>query len=361
MPAAAPIPGSPLSQEMGEGGRGGEGAASPLDVLSVGNFCVDLLVKPVRRLPEPGGLEIIDEYELQTGGCGNNCAIALSRLGLSVATVGRVGDDRTGDIVLELLTANGVRTDLMVRDRTARTSLSVVAVSDRGERSFLHHPGATLNLTAADVPAEALSGARALHVGGTFLLPGLDGAPMADLLRRARTAGALTFVDTAVDGHGNRLEVVEPILPQVDFFLPSEAEARGITGQDDPAAMAAFLLGRGVKAVCIKLGEQGCYVAGRSPHPLAPSPIPMGEGGPEGVEGSYVPAFSVVPVDTCGAGDTFTAGFIAGVLNGFDLAEAARMANGVGAMCVTGLGATTAVGSWDQTLAFMAGTPTRAV
>ncbi len=35
------------------------------------------------------------------------------------------------------------------------------------------------------------------------------------------------------------------------------------------------------------------------------------------------------------------------------------MANAVGAMCVTGLGATTAVGSWDQTLAFMAGTPTR--
>ncbi len=319
-----------------EGGR-----EVPLDVLSVGNFCVDLLVKPVRRLPEPGGLEIIDEYDLQTGGCGNNCAIALSRLGLSVATVGRVGDDRTGDIVLELLTANGVRTDLMVRDRSARTSLSVVAINERGERSFLHHPGATLNLTAADVPAEALTGARALHVGGAFLLPGLDGAPMADLLRRARSGGALTFVDTAVDGHGNRLEVVAPILPQVDFFLPSETEARGMTGADDPAAMAAFLLERGVKAVCIKLGQQGCYVADLRG------------------TGVLVPAFSVVPVDTCGAGDTFTAGFVAGILNGFDLVGAARMANGVGAMCVTGLGATTAIGSWDQTLAFMADTPTR--
>lgn len=307
----------------------------------MGNFCVDLLVKPVRRLPPPGGLEIIDEYELQTGGCSNNCAIALARLGLSVATVGRVGQDRTGDIVLDLLARNGVRTDLMVRDPSARTSLSVVVVNERGERSFIHHPGATQNLSLGDVPWERLESARAVHVGGAFLLPRLDGQPMAELLRWARELGAITFVDTAVDGKGNRLEVLEPILPHVDYFLPSEAEALGMTGSGVPEDMAAFLLARGVGTVCIKLGERGCYVAGA------------------GDEGRYVPAFDVDPVDTCGAGDTFTAGFIAGILNGLDSVGAARLANAVGAMCVTGLGATTAVGTWEETLAFMARTPTR--
>ncbi|MGI6207788.1 MAG: carbohydrate kinase family protein [Anaerolineae bacterium] len=379
-------PSAPLSHSSGEGRT--RGCASPaLDVLSVGNFCVDMLVKPVRQLPPPGGLEIIEEYELQTGGCSNNCAIALARLGLSVATVGRVGQDRTGDIVLDLLARNGVCTDLMVRDPSASTSLSVVVINERGERSFIHHPGATQNLSLDDVlqagraflgpePAATL---RALHVGGAFLLPSLDGEPMAQLLRQAQEAGALTFVDTAVDGKGNRLGVVDPILPYLDYFLPSEAEALGITGLEEPEEMAAFLLGRGVRTVCIKLGERGSYVAGEleSPHPPTPSPIGMGEGEASrgsgdrrspspaiagegaGGEGVLVPAFAVTPVDTCGAGDTFTAGFIAGILNGFGAVGAARLANAVGAMCVTGLGATTAIGTWEETLAFMERTPVR--
>jgi len=314
--------------------------SGPLDVVSVGIFCVDLLAKPVRRLPPPGGLEMIDDYDLQTGGCANNAAIAMARLGLKVATVGRVGDDRMGDIVLQVLEANGVLTDYMVRDGHCRTALSVVAINEKGERSFIHHPGATLALAADDVPSSLLGRTRSLHIGGAFLLPRFDGHPMARLLRQARENGAVTFVDTAVDGKGNPLDVVRAVLPHVDYFLPSEAEASGMTGTDDPQKMAACLLRQGVGTVCIKLGERGCYVADA--------------GG-----GELIPAYDVDPVDTCGAGDTFTAGFIAGVLNGWDATRAASLANAVGAMCVLSLGATAGVQGMRETLAFMNSTPQR--
>lgn len=313
--------------------------ASP-DVLSVGLFCADILIRPVRRLPPPGGLEEIEEYDLQTGGCANNAAIAMARLGLKVAAVGRVGNDRLGDIVLEDLWANAVQTRYMVRDAVSRTSMSVVVINERGERSFLHHRGANLNLSAADVPGPVLERSRALHVGGAFLMPLLDGEPLAALLARARRAGAVTFVDTAVDARGNRMEVLRPALPHMDYFLPSEAEATGMTGSDDPEEMASLLLAEGAGTVCIKLGERGCYVAGR-----------------EGRE--LVPAYRVSAVDTCGAGDTFTGGYVAGILNGLGPVGAARLANAVGAMCVTGLGATSAVGNWEETLAFMQRTPER--
>lgn len=311
------------------------------DVVSVGNFCVDLLVRPVEALPEPSSLLYIEEYDLQTGGCANNCAIALARLGMGVTTVGRVGRDRTGDIVLQTLAANGVDTSHMVRDAQAATSLSVVVVRGDGERSFIHHRGATDNLARSDVSAALLgSGARALHVGGAFLLTSLDGPPLADLLAEARCRGLCTFVDTAVDGAGNQLEVVEAALPHMDYFLPSEAEARGITGMERPEDMAAYLLERGVGAACIKLGGRGCYVADAS-------------------GGALVPAYAVEPLDTTGAGDTFTAGFIAATLRGMGLAEAGQVANAVGAMCVTGLGATSALGSWEETRDFMARTAVR--
>ena len=401
----APLPdtgrGEPRLPSPLRGGAGGE-----VDVLSVGNHCVDILVKPVRRLPPPGGVEFIDEYDFQTGGCGNNAAIAMARLGLSVAALGRLGNDRPGDMVLEDLLANGVLTRYMLRDGGRRTSLSVVAINERGERSFIHHPGAYLDLSPEDVPDEALASARALHVGGAFLLPKLEGEALAGLLRRARAAGLLTFVDTAVDARGNPLEPLQAALPYMDFLLPSETEASGMTGSDDPRQMAARLLAEGVATVCIKLGEQGCYVAGedvateakRQSEALASQRTQRGdigdclarqleprrdgtvvtiaemrETGRTGADapvrpgvavgrepaGCFVPAFSVPVVDTCGAGDTWTGGFVAGILRGLPPVEAARLANAVGAMCVTGLGATSAVGNWEETVAFMERMPTR--
>lgn len=309
-----------------------------LDVLSVGNFCVDLLIRPVQKLPEPGGLELIDDYSLQTGGCGNNAAIAMSRLGLRVACVGRIGQDRTGEIVLEELRKNRVLVNYMARDDTAHTSLSVVTISANGERSFFHHPGANWNLKLGDVPQSVFAQSRLLHVGGAFLFPKLDGEPLAALLCMAKQAGCFTAVDTAVDGKGNKLAVIAAALPYMDYFLPSEAEASGMTGLGEPEAMAAALLAQGAGTVCIKLGARGCYVANRQ-------------------EGRFMPAYQVRPLDTCGAGDTFTGGFIAGLLRGRDPFEAAQVANAVGAMCVTAIGATTAIGNWEETLAFMNQTP----
>jgi len=66
-----------------------------------------------------------------------------------------------------------------------------------------------------------------------------------------------------------------------------------------------------------------------------------------------VPAFEVQALDATGAGDAFAAGFIAGVWHGWPLDQTARLANAVGALCVTGLGATGHMSSMPDTLAFM--------
>jgi sugar/nucleoside kinase (ribokinase family) len=210
----------------------------------------------------------------------------------------------------------------------------MVIVSDTGERSFLHYIGANADLRLDDFELKCFTDAKILHIGGALVLPSLDGEPMADLLRQAKTLGFTTSVDTAWDATGRWMSVLAPSLPYTDLFFPSIDEARQLTGEQKPERVADALLGRGVGIVALKMGEKGCFVA-------------------NGKEAHHVPAVTVQAVDTTGAGDCFAAGFLVGTLRGWSLHGVARFANASGAACVTSVGASTGVTSFEETLALI--------
>jgi len=82
-----------------------------------------------------------------------------------------------------------------------------------------------------------------------------------------------------------------------------------------------------------------------------------------GAEGCYIrtadgdevrlPIYEVDTVDATGAGDAFVAGFLRGVLEGWDVERTGRLANAVGALCCTGIGTTQGIRGWEETLEFM--------
>lgn len=111
-----------------------------------------------------------------------------------------------------------------------------------------------------------------------------------------------------------------------------------LTGKEDPEDIAQVFLDHGVKVVGLKMGERGCYIRTAD------------------VQLS-IPRYQVQAVDALGAGDAFAAGFLTGVVKGWDLEQTGRFANAVGALCVTALGATTGVRSLEETLEFMQRTP----
>jgi len=86
--------------------------------------------------------------------------------------------------------------------------------------------------------------------------------------------------------------------------------------------------------VGLKLGEKGCYLK-------------------TGNEEFRLPAFKVKAVDLTGAGDSFIAGFLTGINKGFSIEKSGRLANAVGAMCISSLGATTGVKTLKETMEFM--------
>ncbi len=308
-------------------------------ILCLGIMVADVVGRPLRAVPDLGRLALVDEMGLHTGGCAINVATALAHLDLPVEVIGKIGADPFGDFLLDALAERGIGSKGVKRDVAAGTSATMVMVAPDGERRFVHYIGANARLILEDIDFQMVAGASILHVAGSLVMPGIDGEPTAELLRNARAAGVTTFLDTVWDDTGRWMELIEPCLPYIDYFVPSLPEAQAITGLENPADVGRALLNQGVGTVGLKMGADGCLVLTDKGQVIR------------------LPAFQVDVVDATGAGDAFAAGFIAGEWQGWPLEKTVRFANAMGALCVTGLGATGGVRSLDETLEFMHNTP----
>jgi sugar/nucleoside kinase (ribokinase family) len=300
-------------------------------VACLGILVADVVGKVIDTLPPKGTLAAVERVELHVGGCAANTSVGLARLGVGVSLLGRVGADGFSRFLLQTLSAAGVGTGGVVQSDSDATSATIVAVDAEGERTFLHAPGANASYTGADVDWEQIGDASILHLGGPFLMRRFMGDDCAAVLRRARAEGRLTTLDTVWDHTGRWMSVLEPSLPHLDYLLPSWEEARLLTGRDSPREIAQTFLDKGVGAVCLKLGAQGCYLRTASGDEVT------------------LPALHVPVMDALGAGDAWAAGFLCGLTHGWDLERSARFANAVGACAVQALGATTGIQDFETT------------
>jgi ribokinase len=121
---------------------------------------------------------------------------------------------------------------------------------------------------------------------------------------------------------GKGLTKIETLINRTYVIMPNRFELQQISGEGDYWKGADFLIGRGVRIVAVKLGEDGCYVTDGSEHHL-------------------IEPFEVEVVDTTGAGDAFCAGFLYGLLKDKSLYECGMIGNFVASRCVMKLGART--------------------
>lgn len=305
-----------------------------LDVTCLGIFVADTLGKPVERMPDWRQLQVVEHVELATGGCANNTGTTLARLGMRVGVIGKVGNDVFGDFILGSLKKDNIDVNGMMRSSDLGTSFSFVIIAPDGERAFFHYVGANGSLSIEDVDFSIIEQSYILHVAGSFVMPGLDGEPTALVLKRAGEMGVLTCLDTVWNDAIDAYATLEPSLPYLDYFLPSIDEAQLMTGHKDIGDIAKFFLDRGVKTVGLKMGADGCFLKNKD------------------VE-IHCPAFKTNVVDTCGAGDSWIGGFLAGVAKGWNLQDCGRLGNATGSICASAMGATTGVKSWEETLKYL--------
>lgn len=323
---------------------------SPALVLGVAT--VDRVLAGHRGWPVPGERQVATSLGVFPGGNALNAACLLARLGVHTALRLALGQDADGDMLATVARDHGVDTMLIRRDPVHRTSTSAVFIDARGEPAFIHFPGANSTLGEADVRAleERIHAAPALLLAGVGLLEGLTrsgfGSALAEALSGPRRP--IVFADVNLLSASDAVQWprhLEPLAPHLDYFTPNRAEAEQITGAPTPEEAGPRLLERfpRARAVCIKDGPRGALLFRRA-------------GAPE-----RVPAFRVPVADTIGAGDAWSAGFIAAVLRRGenDLAACAEFANAAAAHCVQQRGATAGARTSEELAAFLTSDPAR--
>lgn len=282
------------------------------DVCVVGSANLDL-VATVERLPGAGETVPGTSYAEYPGGKGLNQAVAAARAGASVAFVGALGSDAAGDALRAVMADDGIDAS-HVATASVATGRALIGVSSAGENSIIVVAGANGTVTGEELPASKV------------LLAQLE-VPLAAVeraLATARASGAVTVLNPAPAA-----ALGAEILQWCDIVVPNQHEVELLGG-------VAHLLALGARAVVVTLGAEGAAL-----HTS------------DGV--THIEPFDVTPVDTTGAGDTFSGSLCARLAAGDALPDALRFASAAGALCTTKAGAVPSIPQRAEVEALLSG------
>ena len=269
--------------------------------LVLGSINIDF-VSFSSRYPQPGETLICNDFGIFQGGKGANQAIALSKLDIPTLMLGKVGKDILGDFTLSSLQKNGVDTTGISKCQNTSTGSASIWVNSEGQNSILIYQGAS-----GEVDENYIIRHEKFFANKSWFVTQFE-VPLESILlslKLAKKHGLKTFMDPAPVRKINNNDIWE----LVDYLFPNEIELRELTQTDDVLSAIHILKSRGVKEVIVKLGKKGAGYEDGGKLILLPA----------------VPVEQVV--DTTGAGDCFIAGFLYGMMQQNDIAQAIKTGN----------------------------------
>jgi ribokinase len=276
-------------------------------IVVFGSINVDVLV-PVPHLPAPGETVLGGDHVIAPGGKGANQALAAARTGAAVTLIGAVGRDPLAAVALSLLRRSGAYLTL-IREVDRPTGCAIITVDPSGENQIAVASGANL-LAASTQVAERLLDMKTVLV----LQREIGTAENAAVIARANARGARIVLSLAPAGP------IEPArLDELDFLIANESEAAQFS--DDLPGLARQLR----QGLIVTRGAAGAVALLRDGSTIT------------------VPALSIDPVDTTGAGDTFAGVFAAGLDRRLPLDLALRRASAAAGMACLAVGAQAAM------------------
>ncbi len=291
------------------------------DVVGFGTNAVDFLI----RVPEYPAFDSkieLNDYIQAAGGEVATTMVGLQRLGLKTCYVGRFGKDEAGNFGLDNLREEGVDVTFSEQIEGARTQIAFIIIDEKtGERTVIWKRDRKLGFSEDEVSEDLVNDSKVLHFTPH------DTRACIKLAQAAKNKGVLVSIDidNVFDGIGELLPFVDVLLASSDF--PKTFLGIGDHKESLKALKTKFDCG----VVGITLGNRGSVVLC----------------GDEFIEtgGFEVPNGCK---DTTGAGDSFRAGFLFGLLTGETVVESARMANAVAALKCRDIGARTALPDFGE-------------
>ncbi len=293
-------------------------------VAVVGSLNIDLVIN-LDRMPSPGETVFGTRLERHPGGKGLNQAVAAARLESEVHMIGAIGDDGSGDWLMDVVRREGIHAD-GVATVAGTSGTAVIEVDSAGENRIIVIPGANDQVSPASV-FDHLTSLAAVDVVVT------QGEVPIEVMIAAAEAGKKIGAQVVVNPAPVR-DYPKALLTNVDILVPNEHEAQEMTGMPtgnmvDAVETAQALQEKGPGCVIITRGEKGAVWSSAG-----------GSG--------QAAAFKVTAVDTVAAGDAFCGGLAAGLARGASLAEAMRWGSAAGALAATGRGAVPSLPSLAQ-------------
>jgi 2-dehydro-3-deoxygluconokinase len=287
------------------------------DILALGEPMVEF-----NQTGEGGGRLYLQGF----GGDTSNAAIAAARQGATVGYLSAVGDDVYGRMLRELWRSEGVDDGGVRTDADAFTAVYFVTHDAQGHHfSFFRKGSAASRMRPADLPRERIAQAKVLHLSGISAAISESARETCfAAIAAARAAGVRVSFDTNLRLKLWPLEQARAVMRELvalsDICLPSLEDVQAISGLQEPEALLDFCLELGPRIVALKLGAQGALVT-------------------DGKQRWRLPPHPCRPVDATGAGDTFAGAFLARLVAGDGVQDAARYASVAAALSTEGYGA----------------------
>lgn len=301
------------------------------DITVIGDVNVDLLTKPIPRLPKKDSQLLIPSPDLTIGGGAANFAFTASKLRLRTMLVGLVGEDVFGDYIVKKVREFGIENKIR-RTKREKTGITIGIQLKDGSSSLLTYRGTNSILSLRDFKLSDVKG-KVVHIGGYNLLDGLR-KDVYKTLKHAKKKGMLTSLDPDIKSRV-RFDVKKfrKTAKIVDFFFPNKAEGKLLTRKSREKEIVRDLLKLGCKTVALKCGEKGCMVGKVN-------------------KISKIKGFRVKAVSPTGTGDIFNASFIFNYLKTKDIRKAGKFANAACALAITKTGEGR-YPSWRQVIKFL--------
>lgn len=271
---------------------------------------------------EEGKLEDVHNFSASIAGAEFNLSLGLTRLGLTVGYMTKLGNDPFGRKILNVMKEVGIDTSMTVISEEHQTGFMLKAKTSNGDPDIFYYRknSAASTISVEDVENIDLSKWDAIHLTGiSSALSKETYNAIEYLMMQARKKHTPIFFDPNLRpqlwaSKDTMIKNINELAFKTDYFLPGINEGKILTGSDNPDEIANFYLSKGVKMVIIKTGSKGACAYYEDKKISIPSFKPK------------------EIVDTVGAGDGFAVGVISGLLKGLSLEDAVKRGNAIGAI-----------------------------
>ncbi len=291
-------------------------------IIGLGNALVDTLLTIENELMiekfglQKGGMVLVDqekyeeiakeiapfEKKMASGGSAANTIHGVANLGLPTAFIGKIGKDRVGKIFKNDVESVNIKPVLIESDTPSGEALAFITPD--AERTFATYLGAAVEMTEDDLQAEFFQGYDIFHIEGYLVY---NHPLMLKAVQLAKAAGMEISLDMAsynvVEDNFDFLHSF--VRDYIDIVFANEEEAKAFTRKEPEEALEE--IAQMCKIAVVKVGKNGSYIK-------------------KGNKKVKIGVIDAKSIDTTGAGDLYAAGFLYGLMNGYNLEKSGKIA-----------------------------------